>query len=135
MNFNDLRWADAGMTILSASVDDAVLTFPADEQNRHYAAVLAGELDVAAFLPPTPQVPEAVRRYQGLIALLGIGITEQAIRDRIALIEDPVQREMTRLRFEQPEWRRDSNFITWGGAEFELSAAQVDQLFIDAWSV
>lgn len=79
---------------------------------------------------PPPPVPARIARHQGLIALLlGSGITEQMIRDRLAEIAEPVQREITRIRFEQPDWLRDSDFIAWGAAEFGLSAAQIDDLF------
>lgn len=133
MDFIDPRWANSAESAVTAAVDGEPATFPKDERNRHYAALLATGLVIAAYAPPSPQVPEAVLRHQGLIALLSVGITEQLIRDKIALIEDPGEREMTRLRFEQPEWRRDSDFIAWGGVEFSLSASEIDQIFIAAW--
>lgn len=135
MDIVDPRWSDAAHSTVTAEIDGETVTFAADPSNRHYAALLAGEAGIGQFQPPPPQVPEAVRRHQGLIALLSVGITEQMVRDRIALIEDVNQRELTRLRFEQPEWRRDSPFIAWGGAEFGLSAQQVDDLFVSAWSI
>jgi len=134
MDFIDPRWANSAESAVTAVVDGEPATFPKDERNRHYAALLAAGLVIAAYAPPPPQVPEAVLRHQGLIALLSVGITEQAIRDKIALIEDLAQREMTRLRFEQPEWRRDSDFIAWGAGEFSMSASEIDQLFIAAWA-
>lgn len=134
MDISNARWADASASIVTAMVDGELATFPKDDRNHHYAALLAAGLVIAAYAPPPPQVPEAVLRHQGLIALLSVGITEQAIRDKIALIEDLAQREMTRLRFEQPVWRRDSDFIAWGGVEFALTAADIDQLFLAAWA-
>lgn len=83
--------------------------------------------------PAPPVVPASVTRTQGLLALLlGAGITEQAVRDKIALITDPTDREVTRLRFEAASWERTSAFIAWGATEFALSAEQVDGLFIQA---
>lgn len=82
--------------------------------------------------PPAPAVPQSITRTQGLIALLAAGITEQAIRDRIGLIADAMEREITRLRFEGGSWARESPFIAWGAAQFGLSAEQVDGLFIRA---
>ncbi|MBR0649502.1 hypothetical protein GXW78_07515 [Roseomonas terrae] len=77
-------------------------------------------------------VPDSISRTQGLIALLGAGITEQMIRDRIALIENETEREVTRLRFEQQTWLRGSDFIAWGAEQFALTAEQVDGLFVTA---
>ena len=91
--------------------------------------------DGSSFLPPappTPAVPASITRTQGLIALLGVGITEQAIRDRIAEVPDPIEREITRLRFEGGSWERVSPFIAWGAGQFALSEEQVDSLFVAA---
>lgn len=93
-----------------------------------------GGVPIAIDPPPAPQmVPASVTRTQGLLALLlGAGITEQAIRDKISLITDPTEREVTRLRFEAARWERASAFIAWGATEFALSAEQVDDLFVQA---
>jgi hypothetical protein len=66
--------------------------------------------------------------------LLGPGITEQDVRDKIAEVADPIERELTRIRFEQGDWLRHSEFIIWGASPevFNLSAPQIDQLFIAA---
>lgn len=83
--------------------------------------------------PPPPVVPARVTRTQAMLALLlGASITEQMIRDRIALIEDATEREVMRLRFEQATWLRDSEFIGWGAEQFALSAEEVDGLFVQA---
>lgn len=125
-------WADAAHSFVRIIADGLENLIPADPENRDYAALLEQGVAIGAFVASPPSVPEAVWRHQGLIALLSVGITEQAIRDRIAPIADPTQRELTRLRFEQPEWRRDSEFIGWLSAEFALTAADVDQLFLAA---
>jgi hypothetical protein len=83
---------------------------------------------------PEPEgVPQFIQRHQGLLALLGDGtrpgITEAMIREAIAAIADPVERERTRIRFEQQTWRRDSEFIAWGMATFGLDDKQTDGLF------
>lgn len=99
---------------------------------------LAGLAESLAANPPAAaaSVPAVIKRHQGLIALLlGPGITEQMIRDALATIEDATERELTRLRFEQPDWRRDSEFIAWGAGVFGLIGGQVDQLFISAGGV
>lgn len=127
-------WADAAHSFVRLVVDGIENLIPADPENRDYAALLEHGVAIGDYIAPAPSVPEAVRRHQGLIALLSVGITEQAIRDRIAAIADPTQRELTRLRFEEPEWRRNSEFIAWGAAEFTLTAADIDQLFLAAWA-
>lgn len=76
-----------------------------------------------------------VARYAALVALLGAGITEQMIADHLAEIVDATEREHARLYFNRPAWRRSSSFIAWGMAEFGLTAAQVDALFIAASAI
>lgn len=79
---------------------------------------------------PAPAVPEMpIARHQGLLALLDNLITEQMIRDGIALIEDETEREVARIRFEQPFWYETSEFIAWGQTYFQLSDDDVKNLF------
>lgn len=85
--------------------------------------------EVRAFVD-RPFGPNLIKRHQGLIALLtGAAITEADIRGKIEDIADPIQRELTRIRFEQPEWERRSDFIAWGQQAFDLPDEQVDALF------
>lgn len=79
---------------------------------------------------PAPLVPAEIMRHQGLLALLDLGITEAMVMAKVDEIEDAVERERTRIRFMQPNWRRDSDFISWGAEKFNLTGDQVDQLFV-----
>ncbi len=81
------------------------------------------------FEPLAAPVPIEVARHQALLALLDSGITRAMIEGAIAAIEDPVQRETTDIRYQQPNWRRDSEFIAWGKTVFGLSDQQVIDLF------
>lgn len=83
--------------------------------------------EVMAFL--SLGVPQTIARHQGLLALLDVGITEAMIRTALDSIEDATERERTRIRFESPQWRRNSEFITWGQTAFGLTDAQTDALF------
>lgn len=124
--------ADSADALLDLFHPDLVATMIACGEEVGHGWLWNGE----AFSPPEvaePVVPPSIKRHQGLIALLlGPGITEQAVRDKLAEIEDPIQRELTRIRFEQGEWLRDSEFIAWGADEFDLTGEQVDGLFIAA---
>lgn len=79
---------------------------------------------------PGPLVPDEVMRHQGLLALLEFGITEAMVMAKVDEIEEPVERERTRIRFMQPNWRRDSDFIEWGAEKFSLTEPRVGELFI-----
>lgn len=78
---------------------------------------------------PNPKVVLPIARHQGLLALLPLGITEAEIRSRIGAIEDAIERETLRIRFEQPDWPFDGLFIAWLGETFALTAAQIGGLF------
>lgn len=77
----------------------------------------------------TKPPPARIARYQGLLTLLEVGITEVAIRAAIEGVVDPIERERHRIRFEMPFWLRDSPFIAWGQTAFGLTDAQTDDLF------
>lgn len=76
--------------------------------------------------------PVEVERHQALLALLAAGVTRVMIEAAIAAIADPVEREITDIRYQSPRWRRDSDFIAWGKATFGLSDEQVAALFASA---
>lgn len=89
------------------------------------------ELEAARAAPPP--VPGRITRTQGLIALfLARGITEAMVAAAIAAMEDPTDREITRLRFHAADWHRESPFIAWGAAQFGMGPAEVDELFRQA---
>ncbi|HEV2552704.1 MAG TPA: hypothetical protein VGV17_02955 [Bosea sp. (in: a-proteobacteria)] len=89
--------------------------------------------EVLAFLDRVANpVPVEVARHQALLALLGAGITRAMIESAIAAIADPVEREVTDIRYHSPRWRRDSDFIAWGKTTFDLTDAQVADLFTAA---
>lgn len=75
-------------------------------------------------------VPVEVVRHQALLALLDVGITRAMIEAAIAAIEDAIEREITDIRYQQPRWRQDSEFIAWGRQAFGLSEQQVIDLFV-----
>lgn len=80
---------------------------------------------------PVPEVPGVVvvARHQGLLALLDSQITEPMIRDGIEKIVDAYTREVARIRFEQPFWYDNSEFIDWGKTYFNLTDEDVKNLF------
>ncbi|TCR65432.1 hypothetical protein [Bosea sp. BK604] len=120
---------------LASSQGPVVLSIPALPENAHFAEMQRLGLEIEPFEPPAPAVPLEIQRHQGLIALLlEQGITERMIRDKMEEIEGLTDRELTRIRLEQPTWQRHSEFITWGAFAFGLSSEQVDQLFISAAS-
>lgn len=87
--------------------------------------------EILAFLDRIANpVPVEVARHQALLALLASGITRAMIETAIAAIADPVEREITDIRYQQPRWRRDSEFIAWGRQVFGLSDQQVLDLFV-----
>lgn len=108
------------------------ISFPAEPGHPYYdAAVESGE-PIAAYVPPVI-VPHKVQRHQALIALYQIaGITEEMIEAAIAQIEDDGERYITGIRYRQPEWYRDSEFVPKIQPAFGLSDADVDQLFVAA---
>jgi hypothetical protein len=135
----ELRYVSDSSIVAVLAEDEALYTtagpcevsFAAAEGQPYFEAALATGLPIAPYEPPVPTIPAEIQRHQGLIALLlGPGITEQMIRDAIADVADPTARELTRIRLEQPVWRRDSEFIAWGASVFGLTPEQVDQLFI-----
>ncbi|MFC5393084.1 hypothetical protein [Bosea vestrisii] len=133
MQFVNAHWTDSTEGFVRAEIDGETVVFPADPQNRHYAALIAGSISVEAYVPLPPQPPEEVLRHQALLALyLSEGITEQMILTAIDEIPDTTNRELTRIRFMQARWQRNSEFVTWGAARFDLAPAQVDQLFLAA---
>ena len=94
---------------------------------------VADDADVQAFLAAfTNPIPVEVERHQALLALLGAGITRAMIEAAIAAIADPVEREITDIRYQSPRWRLGSDFIEWGKATFGLSDEQVAALFASA---
>lgn len=113
-----------GNAIAITAESGAVLLSEADTPEL-WAAMLAA-VDPAAFEAP---VATEVARHQALLALLDSGITRAMIEAAIAAIADPVDLEITDIRYQQPRWRRDSEFIAWGRATFGLSDAQVLDLF------
>lgn len=86
--------------------------------------------EVLAFLEAMANpAPIEVARHQALLALLDSGITRAMIESAIAAITDPTEREITDIRYQQPRWRRDSEFIAWGRQTFGLTEQQVIGLF------
>lgn len=79
----------------------------------------------------TPVIIKTIKRHQGLLALLlsDFHISEQNIRDKINLETDNIKREVMRIKFESPDWERNSEFITWGKQIFNLNDTQINQLF------
>lgn len=88
-----------------------------------YGAAAAEQARIAAL-----EVP----RHAALLALLSAGITEAMIEAAIAQIVNVTERETQRLYFMRPKWRRSSSFVAWGKAQFALTDAQVDALFVAA---
>lgn len=76
--------------------------------------------------------PATVTRTQALLALLEVGITEAMILAKIEEMSDATERERSRIRFNAPEWRRDSELLAVMAAAFGLSPAAVDGRFIAA---
>lgn len=125
---------DEGDT-LHTTAGPCVLVFPAEAGSPYYEAALATGLPIAPYDPPPPVVPVKVQRHQALIVLYQTAsITETMIEAAIAQIEDEGDRYITSVRYRQPEWYRDSEFIPKLQPAFGLSDLQVDQLFIAAAS-
>lgn len=123
------------MPFIERNEDGAIIAVYANPQDYAKEELPDDHPEVRAFVE-RPYGPNLIKRHQGLIALLtGAAITEADIREKIADIADPVQREIMRIRFDQPEWERRSDFIAWGQQAFGLTDQQVDALFEAAKAV
>jgi hypothetical protein len=104
--------------------------------------IVTGEITVDPDFVPEPvapspsRVPTEVSRGQALIALFqAASITDAMIESKIAAIPDDAERYITRVRFQEPRWRRDSPFIAWGAEQFGLTEAETDALFLAASNI
>ena len=83
--------------------------------------------------PPAPPVPQRVPMADALHVLLDHGITSAAIRQKIAAIQDDVQRERAEIDFERMDYmRRNSGLVESMAQAFGLSDDVVDGLFTAA---
>lgn len=117
-----------------AVIEDGVTVrnVPLDIDNRHYREILESGVEIAAYVPAT-FTPESVERHQALIVLLiQKQITEVMILAAIDEIEDAEQREIMRLRFNQPHWYRTSEFVAAMQPRWNISDQERDALFLAA---
>lgn len=83
---------------------------------------------------PTPvvRVPASVTMRQARLALLGAGLLDD-VDAAIASIPDPVTRRAAQIEWEfSNEVQRFNEFTSMLGSGLGLSAAQIDQLFLQA---
>lgn len=126
-------WADAAWTTVSAQVDGEAVFFPADPENRHYAALLAADVVIGAYVvpaaPPAALVP--ITRRQLRLTLLAHGHLA-AVEPAIAALPEP-DRSVALIEWQDAsEYRRDHPLIAQIGAALDLDAASIDAMWREA---
>lgn len=106
-------------------------------------AAVAGEgigwsYDGQTFTPPpappapAPTVPQSVSRAQGKAALIAAGLWPSVLA-YVDAIADPTDKALAEVALnDTQEWRRDSLFLNSAATALGMTAAQLDQLFVDA---
>lgn len=65
------RFTEPDHSMITANIDGVPASFPPDLENRHYAEIVAADIDVAPYLMPAPTADdvrrEASRRMQSLV--------------------------------------------------------------------
>lgn len=106
-------------------------------------AAVAGEdigwsYDGQTFTPPpapAPTVPQSVSRAQGKAALIAAGLWPSVLA-YVNAIADPTDKALAEVAVnDTQEWRRDSLFLNSAATALGMTAAQLDQLFVDASGV
>jgi len=81
--------------------------------------------------PPIVVIPESITPRQGYIILSRYGLLAPVKSYFAALEGQPGEEAQIELEFAQ-EWRRDWPTLNSAAAAFGLTAAQIDQMFIEA---
>ena len=85
-------------------------------------------IEGALTLPP----PASVSRAQGKAALIAAGLWPGVLAF-VAAIPDPTDKALAEVALnDTQDWRRDSLFLNSAATALGLTAAQLDQLFVDA---
>lgn len=114
----------------------STLTAPPATTGNQVALLDGGGWVVLAARPPVPspavRVPASVTMRQARLALLGAGLLDD-VDAAIASIPDPVTRRAAQIEWEfSNEVQRFNEFTSMLGSGLGLSAAQIDQLFLQA---
>ena len=81
---------------------------------------------------PAPTVPQSVSRAQGKAALIAAGLWPSVLA-YVDAIADPTDKALAEVALnDTQEWRRDSLFLNSAATALGMTAAQLDQLFVDA---
>lgn len=85
-------------------------------------------VDGAVTLPP----PTNISRAQGKAALIAAGLWP-AVLAYVNAIADPTDKALAEVALnDTQDWRRDSLFLNSAATALGMTAAQLDQLFVDA---
>lgn len=74
-------------------------------------------------------IPASITRRQGRRALLQAGKLV-AVESAIAAISDPAQQMVAQIEYENATWERANPWVNQLGQAIDLSAEQIDELFI-----
>ncbi|MDN4591254.1 hypothetical protein DBA29_22485 [Xenophilus aerolatus] len=78
-----------------------------------------------------PQVPSQVSQRQAHLALLEVGLLDDA-EALIAGISDPIERRRAEIEWKAPTYERGSPFLQQLAAQLGLTPGRLDELFIQA---
>lgn len=73
-----VTWADEAHTMVRVERDAGVLFVPADPENRDFAALVEGGVEIGAYAAPPPPVPSSVSDRQFFQALALGGMISEA---------------------------------------------------------
>lgn len=134
--------ASAGIETLPDAAADSYAAQHADKTIAQLEAELNDALakaeetgaykDEPTPVPTVAGVPQAVQMVQARLALLGAGVTHDAVVAVMDAMPEP-QRSVAKIEWEfRPMVRRHSALVQGVGAALKLSEAQIDALFIAA---
>jgi hypothetical protein len=120
----DVRYLTEARDVLAYEAEDGRTVVVDAGRPGWAAAVAAGP---AAFVPPPPEIPQEVSRFQGLAALMDAGLLAD-VNAALAAAGPLAQLAWA----EASVFRRHSPLIAAMAAGFGLTEEQVDALFVAA---
>lgn len=129
------KWSDSGHTCIELMVNFthcglvpfSCMAADTEHGQEIFNKAIAGEFGVIAeyVAPPVP-VPQLVSRFQGMAALLQMGVLDDVDAYMALETTDPLEKLAWR---DIQEFRRSSPLLLKVGTMLSLSEAQIDDLF------
>ncbi len=133
--FVSAQYADSeGLSVIAETAEAGLIVVSAADRPDEWAALMGSGLSIAAYEPPPdPLVPLNPKQIR--LGLLAMGITENDIEAKLALLDEPERTQALIAWRYAPSYVRTDPLLVQIAAVLQLDDATIDQFWRQAMAL